>query len=214
MIELQNITKVFDTRHGPNVVLDDLCTTFPARVNVGILGRNGAGKSTLLSILAGATVPDSGRVVRKGRISFPVGSSGLHGSLTGEENARFVARIYGADEDDVVAFAQEFSEIGNYFAMPVKTYSAGMRGRFGFALSMAIDFDVYLCDEVTSAGDARFRQRYQEAFEQRRSRSSVIMVSHNVGTIRAVCDRAAVLKDGQLLEFDDIEEAAAVYEAC
>lgn len=214
MIEAQNITKIYQTRHGPNVVLNDISTTFPAQTNIGVLGRNGAGKSTLLRILSGAEQPDAGQVVRTGRVSWPIGfSGGFNGSLTGEENAKFVARIYGADVDEVVAFALEFSDLGPYFAMPVRTYSSGMKGRLAFALSMAIDFDVYLVDEVTAVGDARFRKKCEDAFAERRGRSSVVMVSHSISTIQRICERCAILEDGQLVECDSIREAAQRYGA-
>ncbi len=213
MIDVQNITKVYPTRHGPNVVLNNVSATFPPFTNVGVLGLNGAGKSTLLRILSGTEQPDAGRVVRSGRVSWPIGfSGGFNGSLTGEENCRFVARIYDVDEDDVVAFALDFSGIGNYFTMPVRTYSSGMKGRLAFAVSMAIDFDVYLVDEITAVGDKHFKKKCREAFEERSDRSSVIMVSHNFATIRAYAEQCAILHNGQLLQFDSVDEAAKVYE--
>ena len=148
-------------------MLDQLSAVFEEGVSVGILGRNGAGKSTLLRILGGAEQPDSGRVIRKGRVSWPIGfSGGFNGSLTGEENARFVARIYDADIDRVIEFAKDFAEIGDYFQMPVRTYSSGMKARLAFGLSMAIDFDTYLVDEVTAVGDATFQERCREAFAE------------------------------------------------
>ena len=214
MIELKNITKVYPTRHGANVVLRDISATFPAMTNYGILGRNGAGKSTLLRILAGAEYPDDGSVIRRGRVSWPIGfAGGFSGSLTGEENAAFVARVYGIDVDQVLGFALEFSELGDYFSMPVRTYSSGMRARLAFALSMAIDFDVYLVDEVTAVGDSQFQAKCRLAFSERRNRSSVIIVSHSMGTIKSYCQRAAVLRDGKLLHFDNLDEATKVYEA-
>ncbi len=214
MIDVQSITKVYPTRHGPNVVLNDVSIEFPAYTNVGVLGLNGAGKSTLLRILSGTEQPDAGRIERRGRVSWPIGfSGGFNGSLTGEENCRFVARIYDVDEDEVVAFAMDFSGLGDYFAMPVRTYSSGMRGRLAFALSMAIDFDVYLVDEVTAVGDRRFQDKCRRAFQERSDRSSVIIVSHNFNTIRNYAERCAILHDGQLSEFASVDEAALVYEA-
>lgn len=213
MIEIQDITKVYPIRQGHNVVLDSVSAWFPPRINVGILGLNGAGKSTLMRILARAEQPDAGRVIHSGRVSWPIGfSGGFNGSLTAEENCRFVARIYGADLDATVDFAMEFSELGDYFQMPVRTYSSGMRGRLAFALSMALDFDVYLVDEVTAVGDRRFRKKCQDAFEERSNRSSVIIVSHQDTTIRQYCDRCSVLHDGRLHQFDTVDEASAFYE--
>lgn len=214
MIELDRISKAYPARKGVNQVLDDISFTFPARTNIGILGRNGAGKSTLLRIIAGTEQPDSGTIKRRGVVSWPIGfSGGFAGSLTGEENCRFVARIYGADLDDVVGFSADFAELGDYFYMPVKTYSSGMRGRLAFGLSMAIDFDAYLVDEVTAVGDTRFQEKCRKAFEARSGHSSVIIVSHNLSTVRDYCQHCAVIKDGKMLYFDTIDEASAVYEA-
>jgi capsular polysaccharide transport system ATP-binding protein len=214
MIELDNISKAYPTNRGFNQVLDGVSFTFPPHTNVGILGRNGAGKSTLLRIIAGTEEPDSGAVRRQGVVSWPIGfSGGFSGSLTGEENCRFVARIYGADLDEVVGFSADFAELRDYFYMPVKTYSSGMRARLAFGLSMAIAFDAYLVDEVTAVGDSQFQEKCRKAFEARRGRSSVIIVSHNMSTIKDYCERCAVLKDGKLLCFDSVDEASAVYEA-
>jgi capsular polysaccharide transport system ATP-binding protein len=183
-------------------------------VSVGILGNNGAGKSTLLRILGGAEQPDAGHLNRSGRVSWPIGfSGGFNGSLSGEENCRFVARIYGADLDEVVAYAEGFAEIGDYFRMPVRTYSSGMRARLAFGLSMAIDFDTYLVDEVTAVGDRRFQEKCRAEFAARRTRSSVIVVSHQIGTIRDYCDLFCVLRDGRLYAYERIVEAEKAYTA-
>lgn len=214
MIDLENVYKVYKTRSGENVVLDSISFSFPARTNIGILGRNGAGKSTLLRVIAGTEQADSGAVRRRGTVSWPIGfTGGFSGSLSGEENCRFVARIYGADVDEVVGFTMEFAELGEYFQMPVKTYSSGMRARLAFGLSMAIEFDAYLVDEVTAVGDSRFQQKCRAAFQERSGRSSVIIVSHQLSTVRDYCQRCAVLKDGKLLCFDSVDEASQVYEA-
>ncbi len=214
MIELRNVTKAYATLSGANTVLDSVSFTFPARTNVGILGRNGAGKSTLLRIIAGTEHPDSGEVVHHGSVSWPIGfAGGFSGSLTGEENCRFVARIYGSDVDDVVGATMEFAELGEYFHMPVKTYSSGMRARLAFGLSMAIEFDVYLVDEVTAVGDRRFQRKCRAAFAERSQRSSVIIVSHQLSTIRDYCHCCAVIQDGKLLFFDSIDAARRIYEA-
>jgi capsular polysaccharide transport system ATP-binding protein len=214
MIELQQISKVYPTNTGPNHVLDRVSFSFPARTNIGILGKNGAGKSTLMRIIAGTEQADRGNVVRAGAVSWPIGfSGGFNGSLSGEENCRFVARIYGADIDEVVGSTAEFAELRDYFYMPVKTYSSGMRARLAFGLSMAIEFDAYLVDEVTAVGDSTFQEKCRKAFEDRSSRSSVIIVSHSLSTIRDYCQRCAVLKGGKLQCFDSVDEANAVYEA-
>jgi capsular polysaccharide transport system ATP-binding protein len=214
VIELSDVTKSYQTRSGSNVVLDRISFTFPARTNIGILGKNGSGKSTLLRVIAGTEQPDSGTIRWGGLVSWPIGfSGGFNGSLSGEENCRFVARIYGADIDEVVGFTMDFSELGEYFHMPVRTYSSGMRSRLAFGLSMAIQFDAYLVDEVTAVGDANFQAKCRKAFEERSDRSSVIIVSHQMNTVRAYCERCAVLKNGKLLVFDSVDAASREYEA-
>jgi capsular polysaccharide transport system ATP-binding protein len=213
MIELRNLCKRYRTNRGVRVVLDQVNAVFPPGRNMGVLGRNGAGKSTLLRLLGGAELPTSGQVVRRATVSWPIGfSGGFHGSLSGRENLRFICRIYAADIRRVMAFVEEFSELGEYMDMPVRTYSSGMRAKLAFGLSMAIDFDYYLIDEATSVGDASFQSKSREEFERRKDRSTLIVVSHNPGTIREHCDRVAVLENGKLTLFDDIEEAIARYE--
>lgn len=213
MIELRNVTKAYKTPNGLKVVLDDITCTFGERESVGVLGKNGAGKSTLLRMLGGAELPDAGEVVRRGRISWPIGfSGGFAPSLTGAENCRFAARIYDADVDEVVEKTRAFAEIGDYFDMPVRTYSSGMKARLAFGLSMAIDFDIYLVDEVTAVGDKRFQKKCRDAFRAREARSSVIIVSHHMKTIREYCTRCAVLWGGKLNFYDDLDEAQRIYE--
>jgi capsular polysaccharide transport system ATP-binding protein len=214
VIELAQISKAYPTTSGQKVVLDNISFSFPAQTNVGILGRNGSGKSTLLRILAGTEEPDSGSIVRRGTVSWPIGfSGGFNGSLSGEENCRFVARIYGQDVDEVVGFTAEFADLGEYFYMPVKTYSSGMRARLAFGLSMAVEFDAYLVDEVTAVGDSSFQDRCRQAFLDRSGRSSVIIVSHSISTVKSYCERCAVLRDGKLFYFESVDEAERFYEA-
>ena len=214
MIALKKVTKIYPTIRGVNVVLNEISANFPDKTNFGIMGRNGAGKSTLLRVLAGAEQPDSGEVVRTTRVSWPIGfSGGFSSALSGKENCRLVARMYGVDVDEVVAFAADFSELGDYFDMPVRTYSSGMRAKLAFGLSMAVDFEVYLVDEVTAVGDSRFQAKARRAFEDRSSRSSVIIVSHHLNTVRAYCKHCAILANGRLRHFDSVDEAAKAYEA-
>ncbi len=214
MIALKNITKVYHTPFGPNVVLDDITITLPTGENIGILGKNGAGKSTLLRIIGGAEMPDLGTVRTDGQISWPIGfSGGFSGSLTGEDNCRFVARIYAQDVDRVTDETRAFAELGDYFYMPIRTYSSGMRARLAFGLSMAIDFSVYLVDEITAVGDTNFKTKCRNAFSERSQRSSLIMVSHSPDTIREYCTRCAVMHRGRLQLFDSVDEAYKVYEA-
>ncbi|MEM7255812.1 MAG: ABC transporter ATP-binding protein [Pseudomonadota bacterium] len=212
MIALENVTKSYGIGHQHHKVLDNISFRFPYRRSVGILGANGAGKSTLIKIIGGAEQPDRGRVVRSSRLSWPMGySGGFQGSLTGRENARFVARIYGADFRKVERSAIEFSELGKYFDRPLETYSASMRSRFAMAVSYALDFDYYLVDEALETGDARLKEKFRQVFKERRLTSSVILVSHNEQTIRRNCDVAAVLFGGKLHYFENLDDAFLMY---
>lgn len=212
MIELRDLCKNYRTSRGVKVVLDHVNAVFPRGQNIGVLGRNGVGKSTLLRLIGGAELPTSGAILRKASISWPIGfSGGFHGSLTGRENLRFISRIYDADIRKVTAFVEEFSELGEYMDMPVKTYSSGMKAKLAFGLSMAIDFDYYLIDEVTAVGDEGFRAKSKAEFARRRDHSTLIVVSHNVATIREYCTIAAVLDKGKLVMHDDIKTAITHY---
>ena len=214
MVEIDCVSKRYRLKSGWKTVLDEASIVFPVGKNVGILGLNGAGKSTLLRIIAGVEPPDSGTVYRGMRLSWPIGfGGGVHNSMTGRENARFIARIYGAPLKKVETFAEEFSELGDYFNMPVRTYSSGMRARLAFAVSMAAEFDCYLVDEVVAVGDARFNKKYRDAFKERLKSASMIMVSHSVKTIREFCQSGAVLHDGRLGYYESLDDAMKTYDA-
>ena len=215
MIKLRNVSKSYTVRGvGVRRVLDDVTINFPEGESLGILGRNGEGKSTLLRIIAGVEAVDEGEVIRKSRVSWPIGfSGGFNKALTGAENCRFVARIYDADPKQVSDYALDFSELGKYFYMPIRTYSSGMKARLAFGLSMAIDFNIYLIDEVTAVGDKKFQKKCRETLARRRERSSVIIVSHSMNTVKQYSNKSAVLIDGKLEIFDSVEEATKVYEA-
>ena len=213
MIAFENVTKTYRTHAGRKTVVEDVTCEFSAGHNFGVLGANGAGKSTLLRMIAGAEPPDRGRVRRRARVSFPLGFAGtFHPHLTGRQNATFMARVYGENVRRVVDYVGDFSELGAYFDMPIRTYSSGMHAKLAFGVSLAIDFDVYLVDEVTEVGDARFRAKCAEAFRERMVRSDIIMVSHNSATIRAYCDVGAVLFGGKLTFHDSIQAAMRDYE--
>ena len=212
MIALHGVCKSYRTRARRKTVLDNVNAVFDSGHNFGILGVNGAGKSTLIRLLAGSEPPDRGIVRRYARVSFPLGFGGtFHGALSGRENVAFIARIYGAAIGATIDYVEAFSELDEYFEMPVNTYSAGMRARLAFATCLAIDFDVYLIDEVTEIGDQRFRRKCADAFRERMSRSDIILVTHNVQTIRQYCDKGAVLADGELAVYDDIGTALGQY---
>jgi len=212
MIRLENVTKTFPLRQGHKVIVEGANTVFPAGRSVALLGRNGTGKSTLLDIISGTIRPTRGRVLSTGSISYPVGFSGsFHPDLTGAQNTRFVARIYGVDTGELLEFVQTFAELGPHFHMPLRSYSAGMRARLSFGVSMGIPFDTYLVDEVTSVGDGAFRQKSIALLDDRRTRSGAIVVSHSEPMIRRTCDMGAVLEGGRLTLYDDLEEALAVH---
>jgi capsular polysaccharide transport system ATP-binding protein len=212
MIVFDNVSKSYPTKGGRKSIVEALNLALDTSKNIGILGLNGAGKSTLLRLISGVEMPERGRVRRKVNVSFPLGYVGCFaGNMSGRENAAFLARIYGFDVGQVVDFVKVFAELGEYFDEPVRTYSSGMSARLGFGISVALDFDVYLIDEVFSAGDARFAARCQEVFEERLERSRVIMVSHATETLLTYCDVGVTLHQGRLTCYDDIREAIAGY---
>lgn len=214
MIRLLNVSKSYAVGTGRKWLMRDVTLTLPRGRSVGLLGRNGAGKSTLLNMIGGGIEPDRGVIERHANISWPLGfGGGFHGALTGAQNTRFIARIYGVDTDDLLAKVAEFSELGEFLHMPVATYSSGMRARLAFAASISIDFDIYLVDEITAVGDASFRRKCQVAFAERSRTSDIFMVSHSPGVIKEYCDAGVVLEGGTLTYFDDVDEALAVHDA-
>lgn len=212
MISLRNICKAYRTRHGWNQVLDDISFEITAGEKIGILGLNGAGKSTLLKLIGDVEPPDSGEIIKNVRVSWPIGfAGGFVPTLSGRENTRFIARIYGADPLEIEEFVNDFSELDTYFDEPLRSYSAGMRGRLNFAVSLAMHFDCYLVDEATATGDRRFKEKYQQAFQELQHDASMIMVSHQVNTIQEYCKSVAVLHEGKLTYYDDVEQGLDAY---
>lgn len=213
MIALRDVTKVYPTRHGPARVLDGVSLDILPGEKLGILGSNGAGKSTLVRLISGAERPTTGRIVRDMKVSWPLAfAGGFQGTLTGLDNLRFICRVYGVDYRTRTDQVQDFSELGKYLREPVKTYSAGMRARLAFAISMAIEFDCYLIDEVIAVGDQRFIQKCQEELFEKKAAKGKILVSHNPDYLRQYCERGAVLVRGKLTEFSTVEEAISHYE--
>lgn len=216
MIIVENVCKRYMTDHGPGRwVLNDVSFTIPKNTNVGLIGANGAGKSTLLRIIGGIDYPNKGRVERRCRVSWPMGLiGGLQGALTGRQNAKFVCRIHGheVDIDQRLEFIEEFTEIGGAFDEPVNTYSAGMQSRLKFGISLAFEFDVYISDEVTSAGDKSFKKKARLAFKRLTNRAGLIMVSHSEVMLRQFCQSGIWLHEGKAYWFDDIEDAMKNYQ--
>jgi len=212
MIFIKDVVKQYHTRHGEVTVLDHINLTINNGEKVGILGRNGSGKSTMIRLISGAEQPTSGSIERSMSVSWPLAFGGaFQGTLTGLDNLRFICRIYGVEFESRIDYVQEFSELGPYLKEPVKTYSSGMRARLAFAISMAVEFDCFLIDEIIAVGDSRFHEKCQyELFEKRKDRAMII-VSHQPHFIRTHCDKAAVLVGGKLYSFNIVDSAMDFY---
>ena len=214
MIRVNSVCKDYhsETRGHYNRVLSDISFTVAPGEKIAVLGRNGAGKSTLIRLISGIEVPTGGTIEREMSVSWPVGLDGaVGGSMTGNDNIRFISRIYGKPFPEVFEYVEDFAQLGKYLSEPVRTYSSGMRARLNFALSLAIDFDCYLIDEIIAVGDQRFAQRsYEELFEKRRDRS-LVLASHSRELIKQYCSRAMVLHRGRAKIFDDLDLALDIY---
>jgi ABC-type polysaccharide/polyol phosphate transport system ATPase subunit len=210
MIKLENVRKVYPTRFGENLVLDGIGFELSMGERLGVLGRNGAGKSTMIRLVSGAERPTSGKIERHMSVSWPLAFGGaFQVFLTGQDNVRFISRIYGQDFERNLAFVEEFAELGPYLREPVRSYSSGMRARLAFAISMIIEFDCFLIDEIASVGDARFHDKCNFELFQKRGDRAMIIVSHDAAYIRDHCTRWAVLHDAKLVHYDDFETAYA-----
>jgi capsular polysaccharide transport system ATP-binding protein len=211
-IELINISKSYVTRGHRKQVFKNLNLLIPRGLNLGVIGPNGAGKSTLLAMIAGGLNADSGRIVRKMSVSWPIGySGGVATNLSGVANCRFIARLYGKNPEHVVDFVRDFTELEEVLDWPVKTYSSGMRGRLNFALSMAIDFDCTLVDEGMGAGDQFFRRKTDAIIAERRRKTSFVFVTHSLGEVIQHCDQVLVLGGPQPVLSDDVEARVNEY---
>ncbi len=215
MIELRNVTKYFHTEVGKKYIFRDVTMTLPDG-NIGILGRNGAGKSTLIKMLGKIEFPQKGRIASAQSFSWPLGlSSGFVGNMTGRSNVKFVCQLYGKsnkERDEIIEYVKEFSELEEYFTMPIKTYSSGMRARLNFGLSLAFDFDYLLIDETLSVGDANFRLKAKETLKKKIEECQILLVSHDMATLREMCDIGILMDGGNLYYFDDIRDAIKVYD--
>lgn len=213
MIELHQVSKRYAAKRGAITVLDGINLTVQPGARVGVLGRNGAGKSTLVRLISGAENPTSGIIRRAMTVSWPLAFGGaFQGALTGLDNLRFICRLYAVDPEKKIDFVEDFAELGRFLREPVRTYSAGMRARLAFAISMMIEFDCFLIDEIIAVGDSRFNQKCNlELFEKRRDRAMII-VSHQTDYITNHCNCAAVLEEGRLVVYEDVQEAVRVYQ--
>jgi len=216
MIELKNVSKSFKTKHSRKYILKDMSIVIPSDKNIGILGRNGTGKSTIMHMLGQIEFPDKGTISSDKSFSWPLGlRGGFVGNMTGKANIKFVCRLYGKSAKEIqktVDFVKEFSELDDYFDMPIKTYSAGMKSRLSFGLSLSFDFDYLLIDETLSVGDARFRKKSKEALMKKIETCNVLLVSHDMGTLRDICDVGIVVNNGKMRYFDNINSAIKEYE--
>jgi len=215
MIELKNVTKYFMTKKGKNYILNDVSFTIPSGVNIGILGRNGTGKSTIMRMLGKIEFPNKGTIESKNSFSWPLGlGGGFVGNMTARANVKFVCRLYGKsyqEMNEIIEFVKEFSELKDYFDMPIKTYSSGMKGRLGFGLSLAFDFDYMLIDETLSVGDARFKKKSKEALIKKIEKCNILLVSHDMNTLRELCEAGIVVNNGKMSYFENIEDAINEY---
>lgn len=212
MIDCRDIHMNYRNGSLTKQVLKGVDFTINPRDRIGLLGRNGAGKSTLIRLIGGVEIPTRGKVVRKMTCSWPLGfTGGFQGSLTGYDNARFIARIYDKSYEEMRDFVEEFTELGTNLKMPVKIYSSGMRARLAFALSLAIEFDCYLIDEVIMVGDKNFQDKCKDEFFEKRSDRALLLASHSVDLVQQYCNRAIVLRDGRAQVYDDVDEAVSIY---
>jgi capsular polysaccharide transport system ATP-binding protein len=215
MIELKNVTKSYPVKKGKRYILRDVSILIPSRVSIGIIGPNGAGKSTFLRIISGTEAADSGTIISDADVSWPLGlTSGFKNEFTGRQNVSFVCRINGLTKmqtKQVIDQVTNFAEIGEYFDMPVETYSSGMRGRLSFGLSMAFKFDVYLVDELTSVGDQVFREKAKAAFQEIRKNASLIYISHNLKSLQAACQSGIFIREGMADFYPEMKDAIKAY---
>lgn len=213
MVRLEAINKRFRYRGVMNYVARDVSFEIRRGRAVGLVGRNGAGKSTMMQMIAGSILPDTGQIHIEGSVSWPVGFQGsFHKDLTGMQNAKFLARVYGVDTEEFLDFVQEFSELGAQFHQPFRMYSSGMRSRLGFACSMGIHFDTYLIDEVTSVGDGAFRAKSEAVFKDRLRHSGALFVSHSPGEVARLCDSVVVLENGIASHYHDVAKGLERHE--
>lgn len=210
MIRAENVFKIYPTRAGDRTVLHDVSFTLARGEKLGVLGRNGAGKSTLVRLVSGAEQPTAGKVTRTMSVSWPLAFGGaFQGTLSGLDNVKFISRIYKQDYNRNLAFVADFTELGLYLKEPVKSYSQGMRARLAFAISMIIEFDCYLIDEISAVGDVRFHERCEVELFQKRHDRAMLIISHDTNYVRNHCNRFSVLHEGKMQFFDNFDDAYA-----
>lgn len=208
MIDVDHITKIYPTRGGDRTVLDDISFQLSHGEKLGILGRNGAGKSTLIRLVSGAERPTMGSITTSMSVSWPLAFGGaFQSSLTGLDNVRFISRIYKQDYRQNIDFVADFTELGLYLREPVRSYSQGMRARLAFAISMIIEFDCYLIDEISAVGDAKFHEKCEAELFQKRGDRAMLIISHDIEYVRRHCGKFALLHEGKLIFYPDFDQA-------
>ncbi|MCK5854790.1 MAG: ABC transporter ATP-binding protein [Sulfurovaceae bacterium] len=216
MIELTNVSKWFQTKQGKKIILKNVTLTIPSHKNIAILGRNGTGKSTIMRMLGQIEFPNEGTIISNKSFSWPMGlGGGFIGNMSGRANVKFVCRLYGKSREEIVEivdFLKKFSELGAYFDMPVKTYSSGMKSRLSFGLSLSFDFDYMIIDETLSVGDARFKKKSKEALLKKIESCNILLVSHDMKTLKELCDTGIVVDSGKIEYFEDVTKAITRYE--
>jgi capsular polysaccharide transport system ATP-binding protein len=212
LISFDSVTKIYNVKNVRKLILDEVSFVFADKRNIAVMGHNGAGKSTLMRMLAGIEPATSGRIQRDEKVSWPMGfSAGFNGTMTGVENARFVARIYDEDTERVLEQVQDFAELGKSFDLPISTYSSGMKARLAFGLSLAVNFECYLIDEITAVGDRRFKMKSEAALKDKIRDARVIMISHSEKTIRDYCDSGVLVYGSKLYFYEDLDMLIADY---
>ena len=212
ILTFDKVSKYYDSKYGRNTIMQDVSFTIGKGVNFGVLGMNGAGKSSTLKMIAGSELPNKGKIRRHAKFSWPLGFSGSFNlGLSGEENLRFACRVYNTPIKETLDYVYDFTELGEKLKHPIKTYSSGMRQKLAYGLSMAIDFDVYLIDETLAVGDANFRKKCNAVFEEKAQKSNLIIVSHEIETIRQYSDKILLIHKGNASIYDDVEHAISIY---
>jgi capsular polysaccharide transport system ATP-binding protein len=205
MIETVGLTKEYRTDSGRVLALNDVSLKVLPGQRIGVLGRNGSGKSTLIRLIGRVELPTRGTVRRSMSVSWPLAyRGGFHLQLTGYENLRFLARVYDKSFPEMSAYVEDFTEMGTRLQDPVHTYSAGMRAKFSFGVSLAIEFDCYLIDEVLAVGDQQFRRKCKRELFEKRSDRAMLMVSHQPSMIRETCEFGLLIENGQCIDTFDI----------
>lgn len=233
MIELRNVSEKYSVLKDPAgepSCLDDpryekgfiwAVRDITCRIGIGqavaLVGENGAGKSTLLKLIAGILKPDKGDVICRGRsVALLELGFGLQPELTGRKNIEIAGPLYGMSHEQILAVTDniiDFAELGSFIDEPLKTYSAGMMARLGFSIAINVDPDIYIIDEVLLAGDQFFQDKcLQKIKELKRQKKTIVFASHSLDLVRAIADRALLLREGQVIQEGEPKNVLAMYE--